>query len=278
MQLLTQTLALIFVVSTMLSVGLQLNLGDISTSLNDRRWLVRALLANFVLLPGLAFAVANLLQLDAPLTAGLLILATAPGGPVLIKLVTLAKADTALAVGLLLVLLVASVFTQPLILPLLLENVQISSQAIALTLILSVLLPLLSGLGLKARRPDLAEQLYHPVHKVSNLSSLLTLIVLPAAYWQELVAISGGLAFPAAALFLLLAAAGGWLLGGPNAGPRRVLSLNCIQPNLSAAVVIASQNFSDPAVVLMLLVCMLSSLPILLPLCLFYARHPARTA
>ena len=48
------------------------------------------------------------------------------------------------------------------------------------------------------------------------------------------------------------------LLGGPKSGPRRVLSLNCIQPNLAAAVVIASQNFSDPAVVLMLLVIMLS--------------------
>ena len=278
MQLFTQILALVFVISTMLGVGLQLSVRDISDSLHDRRWLLRALLANFVLLPALAFTIAHLLQLDAALTAGLLILATAPGGPVLLKLVRLAKGDTALTVGLLVILLIVGVITQPLLLPLLLDNIHVSPLAIVLTLIFSVLLPLLAGLALRARQAALAERLSNPAHKLSTLCMLLILIVLPTAHWQELVAISSGNAIPAALLFLLLASVGGWLLGGPETGPRRVLSINCSQPNLAAAVVIASQNFSDPQVVLMLLVIMLSSVPILLPLCLFYARHPTATA
>ena len=54
MQTLTNLLVLAFVVSTMLGVGLMLTVRDISVSLHDRRWLVRALLANFVVLPVIA--------------------------------------------------------------------------------------------------------------------------------------------------------------------------------------------------------------------------------
>ena len=54
MQTLTHLLVLALVVSTMLGVGLMLTVRDIYVSLHDRRWLVRALLANFVVLPAIA--------------------------------------------------------------------------------------------------------------------------------------------------------------------------------------------------------------------------------
>jgi len=64
------------------------------------------------------------------------------------------------------------------------------------------------------------------------------------------------------------------VLGGPQAGPRRILALCCGQPNMAAAFVIATQNFSDSRVMLMLLVLMIASLPILLPLTFFFFRRP----
>ena len=117
MQTLTHLLVLALVVSTMLGIGLMITVRDISVSLHDRRWLVRALLANFVVLPAIAFGVSRLLELDPVLTASLLVLATAPGGPVLVKWATLAKGDPALAVGLVVILLLVGVATQPLVLP-----------------------------------------------------------------------------------------------------------------------------------------------------------------
>lgn len=273
MQIISQLLAIVFVVSTMLGVGMLLSVRDISTSLHDRGWLARALLANFVVLPALAYSVALLLDLDPMMTAGLLILATAPGGPVLVKLVALARGEPALTVGLLVSVLVLSVFTQPLVLPLLLHGVQISARAIVLTLLLTVLLPLFIGLGLRARLPYWATMLHKSVQGISTLCMLLICFLLPALHWQELLEISTSSAFPAAAVFLLLAGLAGWLLGGPQPGPRRILSINCMQPNLAAALVIASQNFAEPKVIMMLLVIMLASLPILVPLCLFYARQ-----
>ena len=245
MEFATQSLVLLFVVSTMLSVGLLLSVREIVSALDDRRWLARALLANLVLLPAMAIAAAWLLQLDAVLSAAMLVLATAPGGPALVKLAALARGDAALAVGLLVVLLVAGVVSQPLLL----------------------------GLQLRVRLPRHADRLQFYMQKLSTVSMLLLVTLLPIQHWQELQDIARGGAFPAAALFIALAACCGWLLGGPHAAPRRMLSLSCGQPNLAAAMMIASQNFKDPRVALMLLVILLASLPIVVSLSLLYARQ-----
>lgn len=273
MEFVTQSLVLVFVVSTMFNVGLLLSAREIVLALDDRPWLARALLANLVLLPALALAVAWLLQLDAVLRAGMLILATAPGGPALIKLASLARGDAALAVGLLVVLLLAGVVSQPLLLPLLLDEVSVGPGAIILTLVCTVLVPLLLGLQVRQRLARLASSLQLPMQRLSTLSMLSILILLPILHWQELREISRGGAFAAALLFIALATIGGWLLGGPQSAARRMLSLSCAQPNMAAAIIIAGQNFSDPRVALMLLVIMISSLPIVISLSLLYARQ-----
>ena len=59
MQTFTQLLVLALVVSTVLGVGLMLTFRDISVSLHDRRWLDRALIANFVVLPAIAGGVSR---------------------------------------------------------------------------------------------------------------------------------------------------------------------------------------------------------------------------
>jgi BASS family bile acid:Na+ symporter len=203
------------------------------------------------------------------LTASLLVLATAPGGPVLVKWVTLAKGDPALAVGLVVILLLVGVTTQPLVLPILLDGVTVSAGAIVRTLIFTVLAPLLVGLALRARRPLLAAWLQLPLRRVSTVSMVLVVTLLPGVHWRELSELAGTGALPAAVLFVVLSATAGWVIGGPQAGPRRILALCCGQPNMAAAFVIANQNFSDPRVMLMLLLVMIASLPILLPLTLF---------
>ena len=60
---------LVFVVSSMLAVGLSLTVGEIVLPLRNRRLVFLALLANFVLMPLAAFVIARLLQLAEPLTA-----------------------------------------------------------------------------------------------------------------------------------------------------------------------------------------------------------------
>jgi hypothetical protein len=43
----------------------------------------------------------------------------------------------------------------------------------------------------------------------------------------------------------------GWMLGGPGTDTRRVLALGTGQRNIAAALVVASETFSDPQVITM---------------------------
>src|SRR3954470_10123523 len=82
---------LVFVVSSMLAVGLSLTVGEILAPLRNRRLVSLALLANFVVMPLAAFEIANLLQLDQSLAAALVWLGRAAGAPFLPKLAGVAK-------------------------------------------------------------------------------------------------------------------------------------------------------------------------------------------
>ena len=89
----TATVAMLsFVVSSMLAMGAGLTVSRISEPLRNVRLVVLALLANFVLMPLGAFALAKMLWLDEPFGLGLLLLGCAAGAPFLPKLAELAKA------------------------------------------------------------------------------------------------------------------------------------------------------------------------------------------
>ena len=57
----------------------------------------------------------------------------------------------------------------------------------------------------------------------------------------------------------------GWFLGGPDVENRRVLALGTAQRNIAAALVVAGQSFSDPKVVVMVVVVAIVGLLVLMP-------------
>ena len=86
MQKATSVAMLVFVLSSMLAMGLGLTVGQIIAPLRNARLVVLSLLVNFVLMPLGALALAALLRLDQPLGVGLLLLGSAAGAPFLPKL------------------------------------------------------------------------------------------------------------------------------------------------------------------------------------------------
>ena len=114
-----------FVVSSILAMGSGLTVVQIIEPLRDIRLVVLALIANFVVLPLGAFALAKVLQLDEPLAIGLLLLGCAAGAPFLPKLVQIAKGNLAFAVGLMVLLMIVTVGYLPIVLPLLLPGVAV---------------------------------------------------------------------------------------------------------------------------------------------------------
>src|SRR3954468_3187651 len=114
-----------FLVTSMLEVGLSLTFRQIFAPLRQVRLIIAALVANFLIVPGIAVGIAAALELEPPLTAGLMLLALAPGVPFLPKLAELAHGDRAFSVGLMLLLFVSSMILLPLVLPLILPSVEI---------------------------------------------------------------------------------------------------------------------------------------------------------
>jgi predicted Na+-dependent transporter len=113
-QVLANLATLIFVISSMLALGLSLTIQQILNPLKDINLVVRALVVNFVLVPAVALLLKMVIPLDPSLGIGLILLATAAGAPFLPKLAQAAKADVAFSVGLMVLLMVVTVIYVPL--------------------------------------------------------------------------------------------------------------------------------------------------------------------
>jgi BASS family bile acid:Na+ symporter len=73
---------LLFVVASMLAMGMSLTIPMILQPLKNARLVILALLANFVLVPLLAYVITLVIPLEQSLQIGLIVLATAAGAPV----------------------------------------------------------------------------------------------------------------------------------------------------------------------------------------------------
>ena len=255
-----------FVASSMLAMGAGLTVAQIIEPLHNIRLVALALLANFVLIPLGAFALAKTLWLDESLGIGLLLLGCAAGAPFLPKLAELAKGNLAFAVSAMVLLMVATVGYLPVVLPLLLPEVTVDPWTIARSLILLMLLPLAAGLALKARYADLAARVKPALDWISNISLILLVLLITAANIDKVLQVFGTRGILAGLLFIALGFGTGWLLGGPGADSRRVMALATGQRNIAAALVVADQSFSDPKVVVMVIVVAIVGLIILMPL------------
>src|SRR5215510_13102903 len=207
---------LVFVVSSMLGVGLALTLNQILEPLRNLRVVSLALLGNFVLMPLGAFAIARGLRLDEPLGVALLLLGTAAGAPFLPLLARISKGNLAYAVGLMVLLMVVTVAYMPLVLPLLLEGVSVDPMKIARSLVLLMLIPLAIGLLVKARLSGVATNTQPLLNKLSTLSLAVLIVLLLITNAQNVVSLFGTRGILASILFMVVGCGVGWILGGPG--------------------------------------------------------------
>jgi BASS family bile acid:Na+ symporter len=232
-----------------------------------------ALLANFVMMPLAALAIARLLRLEQSLDAALVLLGTAAGAPFLPKLAAVAKGSLAYAVGLMVMLMALTVGYMPLVLPVLLEGVSVDATKIARSLVLLMLLPLAVGLAVKAKYQAIAAKAAPRLNQVSTLSLVLLIVLLLATNIQNIANMFGTRGVLASSIFLVVAFGTGWLLGGPGPDTRSVLALGTAQRNIAAALVVGGQNFDDPKVVVMVAVVAIVGLLVLMPLARVVAKR-----
>jgi len=256
-----------FVVSSMMTMGLGFTVRQIFDALRDVRLVLLALLANFGAMPLGALALDKVLRLDEPLGVGLLLLGAAAGAPFLPKLTELAKGNLPFAVGIMVLLAVGTVGYLPLVLPLLLPGINVDSRKIAGWLFLLTLLPLAGGLVLRAWYGEVAARVKPVFDWVSNVILVPMVLLLAVANIDKILHVFGTRGILAGFLLIALGFGIGWILGGPGIDTRRTLALGTGQRNVAAALVVASESFSDPSVVIMVIVVTIVGLLTLMPLC-----------
>jgi predicted Na+-dependent transporter len=261
---LSQLFLLVFVIGSMFSLGLSLTMKQIIDPLRNARMVILALIANFVLVPVLAYAVALVFNLDDSLRTGLILLSTAAGAPFLPKLVDVAKGNIAFSVGLMVLLMVVTIIYLPLVLPLLLGDVQVNPWDIAQSLIIMMLIPLAVGLFIKARYDETAAKIQPTFAMASNLA-LISLTVLGLVLnFSSMIALVGTFGILAGIIFILLSLVVGYLLGGSETGDKSVMGLGTAQRNISAALVVAAQNFTSDVITYLLVIAIIG-LVVLMP-------------
>ncbi|RKH70119.1 transporter [Corallococcus aberystwythensis] len=267
---------LVFSVCTMLAVGLGHTLRDILSPLLDARGAIRALVANFVLVPLLAYGVVQVVPLDSSYATGFMLIGTGAGALFLMRLTAVAGGNMPLSASLTVLLMLATVLYMPLVVPLLVPDVRVRPAAIALPLLWSMILPLCAGLYVRARHPTLAERLRPGLGKLAMVALAVLVAATLVANFGGVVRIihTGAILAP---LLLIPGAFGiGWVFGREYRGGHVVLGLGTGQRNIAAAMVVATQGVGDQNAEVMVVVSSLVGFAVLFPIAWLLARRSRR--
>jgi len=232
----------------MLAMGLSLTVQMIAQPLKSPKTVVLALIGNFVVMPVVTIALLYALPLQEDIAIAFVVLALAAGAPFLPKLAQFAKADIAYAVGLMTLLMVATVVILPIFLPLLIPGISINPWDIVKPLLLLLLLPLGIGLLIRQRYEEFAKNAAKLLNSVTTVSLLALLFLFFIVYWDEILSTFGTGAILFSVFFIAIALVAGYLIS-PTAGARRVSSLGTAQRNISVGILVAAVNFADKPLV-----------------------------
>lgn len=230
----------------MLGMGLTLTVEDFRRVLSRPRDVGVAALAQYTLMPGLAWAIAEVMGLPPGLAVGLILVGCAPGGTASNVVTFLARGDTALSVLMTAASTAAAVVMTPLLTQLLAgKHLPVDGWRLLADTASIVLAPLALGVALNrfASRAVAAALPAAPLVSVLAVAAIVGGIVARS---------SGAIADAAGALVVAVFAlhAGGfglgWLVGralGWDAARRRTLSIEVGMQNSGLAASLAQRHF-----------------------------------
>lgn len=277
LDLLYNLMALIFVLGTMISMGLNLTVAQVTGPLRNMRFVIMALVINFLIVPAAAYILTLIIPMNETLVTGLILVALAAGAPALPKLAEIAGVDTASATGLMVLLIVATIIIMPIVLPLLLTGVEVGFWDIASGLIVMMLIPLGLSLFVRARWQSIAETAQPYFAQASTFSLILLIVLMIVLNFSSIISLFGSGGLLASIILVIVALAAGYLLGGPGASNKWVQSLGAGQRNIAAAMVVATMNFGDEELV-MIIVFSVISMVIMTPLVGELGKRRAKTS
>ena len=261
------------VAGSMVTMGLSLTVSQIVEPFKNIRMVILSVIANFLIVPLFAFGLVWLLPVSEGVRIGIILVSLGGGAPFIPMVVKTAKGRVAGAIGLMLLLLIVTIFFMPIVVPLIFSGASVSSLAIAKSLIFTMLVPLLLALFVKAYFSDIAVRIQPFASIITNIAISISVIAMVFLYTKTIT--SNISVLPIILLFFLGSMAIGYFTGGKNRNARIILSVGTGLRNPPITILVASNNFpTEPMAAIVPLLVIIVGLSILFPL----ARKVGKTA
>jgi len=194
----------VFTVSNLAAMGLELNLREALRTLRSARAIGLILIWGWVVGPALAWLIASLVPLTEAHAAGLLLISLAPTAPFFPVMVRRARGDMSFAGAVMLLTTLGTVLLLPLLAPLLIRGLIVDSWSLTKPLLIMVLLPMLIGGAIRVFAPNAAEALFPVVRKIGGVFLVLVLALTLVLYGRDMLDAVGSFAPGAQVLFFVV--------------------------------------------------------------------------
>ena len=258
---------------SLFSIGLKASLQDATCMFRRPGELFRALLAMNILMPLFAIALISIFAFSPAVRIALVALSVSPIPPPIPAKMVKAGGTESYAIGLHIAVGLLAIIFVPLAMEIigLVRNVELhmSMAPVAKVIFMSVLIPIVAGVGVHKLAPALAERLSQPIALISGIGLLVSIVAVwisaAPAMWSL---IGNGTVFALLA-FVLVGLTIGHFLGGPVPENRTSLALSTATRHPGVALALAQTNFPGEklvtaAVLLYLIVNVVVSIPYLL--------------
>jgi len=195
---------MVFTVSNLAAMGLEINKNEALKALKNPRFIILILVWGWIVGPAIAYGLTKVIPLSEAHAAGLLLISLAPTAPFFPLMVTKARGDMSSAGAFILVATIGTVIFLPILVPVLIEGLEVSVWALAKPLLIMVLLPLLIGFAIRVYKAPIAEKLFPVIKKIGTLFLLITAVLTFWLYWEEMLSAIGSYAVGAQVLFFAL--------------------------------------------------------------------------
>ncbi len=237
---------------SVIMLGMGMTLRPVDFAIIARRpWaLLLGVVVQYTVMPLLGWGIAQLLDLSPLLTAGMILVGSAPGGTASNVMVFLARGDTALSVAMTSVSTLLSPVVTPLLVLLLVgEDLPVAAGDLFVSIVQIVLVPVVLGLVLRLLVPRVIERVLDvlPLISVAGITAVVLAVV--AASSSTVLSV-GALVALAVVLHNVGGLGLGYLVGrvcGMPTSSRRAISIEVGMQNSGLAAALATVHFAPAA-------------------------------
>ena len=234
----------------MFGMGLTLEIKDFALVFTKPKYILIGCLAQFIIMPALAYGLSLAFALDAALMAGVVLVGTCPGGTSSNVITYLSRGDVALSVGMTSVNTLLAPFLTPAITYLLLQKtVNVDVWAMFISIVQVVIVPIVLGFVINKLFSKITRALVDVLPAVS-VTAICMIVACVVSHNAARILATGMLVFGVVFLHNMLGYLCGFMLGkilGLDSAKTKALSVEVGMQNSGLATSLAGSAFPELA-------------------------------